>query len=58
MLFLTGHPLDRLSLGVVSTLTSLIDLWVDDGRLPSSIREVSRQRGWGNAGEASRSAAP
>jgi hypothetical protein len=33
-----AHPLHGLSFGVVSTITSLVDLWLDDMRLPRYLR--------------------
>jgi len=44
-LILEGHPLTRLTFGVVGTITPLIDLWFDEGRLPSYMRAVPRQDG-------------
>jgi hypothetical protein len=36
--FLDGHPLTGQTFGVAGTITPLIDLWLDDGRLPSYMR--------------------
>jgi hypothetical protein len=33
-LFMNGHPLDRQSFGVAGTITPLVDVWLDDQRLP------------------------
>jgi hypothetical protein len=35
-----GHPLDGLTFGVVSTITPLVDRWIDAGRLPDFMRAV------------------
>lgn len=35
-----GHPLHGHSFGVVGTITPLIDLWVEERRLPSYMRAV------------------
>lgn len=43
-LFLEGHPLDRQSFGVVGTITPLVDLWLDEGRLPTYMRAVPKAR--------------
>jgi hypothetical protein len=32
------HPLHGMSFGVVGTVTALVDLWADAGRLPSYMR--------------------
>jgi hypothetical protein len=32
-IFMTGHPLDGMSFGVVGTIAPLVDLWADHGRL-------------------------
>jgi hypothetical protein len=42
-LFLAGHPLDQLSFGVVGTIMPLVDLWLDEGRVPSFMRAVPRK---------------
>jgi hypothetical protein len=49
-LFMEGHPLDRLTFGVVGTITPLVGLWLDEGRLPDYMRVVSRQDGGGARG--------
>ena len=41
-LFMEGHPLDGRSFGVVGTVTSLVDLWADHGRLPDHMRAVPK----------------
>jgi hypothetical protein len=42
-LFMDGHPIDRLTFGVVGTLTPLVDGWIDSDRLLSYMRAVPRQ---------------
>ena len=37
-LFMPEHPLHGMSFGVVGTVTALVDLWADAGRLPSHMR--------------------
>jgi hypothetical protein len=37
-----GHPLDGSTFGVVGTVTSLIDLWVEERRLPGYMRAVPK----------------
>jgi hypothetical protein len=44
-LFMAGHPLDRLSFGVVGAITLLVELWLEEGRLPSYMRAVLRYGG-------------
>ncbi len=39
-LFMEGHPLDGVTFGVVGTITPLIDIWLDEGRLPAHVRAV------------------
>ena len=41
-LFLEGHPLDRQTFGVVGAITPLVDLWVDEGRLPRYMQAVPK----------------
>ena len=41
-LFLEGHPLGGMTFGVVGTITPLIDIWLDQGRLPDYMRAVPR----------------
>jgi len=41
-LFMPGHPLSGLSFGVVGTVTALVDLWADAGRLPRYMRQHGR----------------
>ena len=36
-----GHPLDGWSFGVVGTVTPLVDLWVEERRLPAYFRSVN-----------------
>ena len=37
-LYMEGHPLDGWSFGVVGTVTPLVDLWVEERRLPAYYR--------------------
>ena len=37
-----GHPLNGSSFGVVGTVTPLIDLWIEESRLPSYMRAVPK----------------
>lgn len=37
-LTLDGHPLTGTTFGVAGTITPLVDLWTDEGRLPSYMR--------------------
>lgn len=37
-LMLPVHPLTGVSFGVVGTITPLVDLWLDEGRLPVYMR--------------------
>jgi len=39
-LLMNGHPLHGLTCGVPGTVTSLVDRWLDTGRLPSYMRAV------------------
>ncbi len=39
-LLMPEHPLHGGSFGVVGTITPLIDLWVEERRLPSQLRAV------------------
>ena len=41
-LFMAGHPLDGLSFGVVGSISPLVDLWADHGRLPDYMRAVPK----------------
>ncbi|HEY0418631.1 MAG TPA: hypothetical protein VGC80_03845 [Acetobacteraceae bacterium] len=41
-LFMPEHPLHGRNFGVVGTVTSLVDLWADTGRLPSYMRQGGR----------------
>ncbi len=41
-LFMEGHPLHGSSFGVVGTITPLVDLWVEERRLPSHMRAVPK----------------
>jgi hypothetical protein len=40
-LLLPAHPLTGMSFGVVGTITPLVDLWLDEGRLPAYMRAVA-----------------
>ena len=37
-----GHPLDGSTFGVVGTITPLVDLWVEERRLPSYMKAVPK----------------
>ncbi|WP_157033523.1 hypothetical protein [Belnapia moabensis] len=37
-----GHPLDGHSFGAAGTITPLVDLWVDEKRLPGYMRLVPK----------------
>ena len=39
-LLMEGHPLHGAAFEVVGTVTPLVDLWVEEGRLPSYMRAV------------------
>ena len=41
-LFMEGHPLNGSSFGVLGTVTPLVDLWVEEQRLPSHMRAVPK----------------
>ena len=41
-LFMEGHPLDGCTFGVVGTVTPLVDIWVEERRLPVYMRAVPR----------------
>jgi hypothetical protein len=41
-LMMRDHPLNGATFGVVGTVTPLVDLWVDEGRLPHYIRQKPR----------------
>jgi hypothetical protein len=36
------HPLTGMSFGVAGTITPLVDLWLDEGRLPTYMRAVPK----------------
>ena len=38
LLSMDGHPLIGMSFGVAGTITPLVDLWLDEGRLPGYMR--------------------
>jgi len=40
-----GHPLDGHSFGVGGTVTPLVGLWVEEGRLPTHMRAVPKAGG-------------
>ena len=42
-LYLDGHPLTGRSFGVVGTITPLVDIWLDEKRLPDYMRAVPDQ---------------
>jgi hypothetical protein len=37
-LFMPEHPLHKSTFGVPGTVTPLVDLWLDEGRLPAYMR--------------------
>jgi hypothetical protein len=39
-LFMDGHPLHGMTFGVVGTITPLVDLWLEERRLPDYTRAV------------------
>jgi hypothetical protein len=41
-LLLPEHPLSGMSFGVAGTITPLVDLWLDEQRLPSHVRAVPK----------------
>ena len=41
-LVMRGHPLNGGTFGTVSTITRLVDLWLDEGRLARHIRQQLR----------------
>jgi hypothetical protein len=41
-LLLPAHPLTGMSFGVAGTITPLVDLWLDEERLPSYMRAVPK----------------
>jgi hypothetical protein len=41
-LLMPEHPLNGSTFGVVGTVTPLVDLWVDERRLPQYIRQTPR----------------
>jgi hypothetical protein len=43
-LFMEAHPLHARSFGVVGTITPFVDLWLDEGRLPTYMRVVLKAR--------------
>ena len=43
-LFVPEHPLHGTTFGVVGTITPLVDLWVDERRLPKYMRVVPRAK--------------
>jgi hypothetical protein len=43
-LFMDGHPLAGLTFGVAGTVTPLVDLWADEGRLPAYMRAAPKVR--------------
>jgi hypothetical protein len=38
------HPLDGICRGVAGTITPLVDLWLDEGRPPSYLRVVPKEK--------------
>ena len=45
-LHMPGHPLDGCTFGVVGAITPLVDIWLDEGRLPNYMRAVPKD--WRN----------
>ncbi len=41
-LFMDGHPLDGATFGVPGTITPLVDLWLEERRLPDHMRAVPK----------------
>ncbi|MBL6082643.1 hypothetical protein JMJ56_32275 [Belnapia sp. T18] len=41
-LWMKGHPPDGQSFGVAGTITPLVDIWVDEERLPRCMRAVPK----------------
>ena len=41
-LLMEGRPLHGMTFGVVGTITPLVDLWVEERRLPDHMRAVPR----------------
>jgi hypothetical protein len=41
-LTLDGHPLTGTTFGVAGTITPLVDLWLEEGRLPSYMRPMPK----------------
>jgi hypothetical protein len=44
-LFMDDHPLNGWTFGVVGTVTPLVDLWVEERRLPDCMKAVPRDGG-------------
>ncbi len=44
-LLMPGHPLDGATFGVPGTVTKLVDLWVEERRLPSYMQAVPKAGG-------------
>ena len=44
-LLMPDHPLHGSPFGVVGTITPLVDLWVEERRLPSHMRAVAKAGG-------------
>ena len=42
-LLMAAHPLYGATFGVPGTITPLIDIWLDEGRLPGHLSVVPRQ---------------
>ncbi len=41
-LFMDDHPLNGMIFGVVGTITPLVDLWLDERRLPDHMQAVPK----------------
>ncbi len=44
-LLMEGHPLNGSTFGAVGTITPLVDIWLDQGRLPDHICAVPKSGG-------------
>ena len=44
-LLMEGHPLHGATFGVAGTVTPLVDLWVEERRLPNYMRVVPKPEG-------------
>ena len=44
-LVMPGHRLDEMTFGVIGNITPLVDLWVEEGRLPGHMRAAPNPGG-------------